>query len=162
MKTYKISNQFPGGLFQCVTILPLYDERPFEREFFVKIAKSFPMMRDLVIHNREAQENKRRKKVTNNNQDISIIQYPHLESIDFLFAHNDYVEQFLFDTEVCFPKNTELLVDFKSLTIVTHNFQRDETRVNCAKMIYWLTDVTIELPEHVQNYFCRIIRDPCV
>ncbi|CAF4595661.1 unnamed protein product, partial [Rotaria magnacalcarata] len=39
-----ITNNFPDGLFKYVREVSLYDERPFEHEFFIKIAKSFPFM----------------------------------------------------------------------------------------------------------------------
>ncbi|CAF2648397.1 unnamed protein product [Rotaria sp. Silwood2] len=35
-----ITNNFPDGLFKYVREVSLYDERPFEHEFVVKIAKS--------------------------------------------------------------------------------------------------------------------------
>jgi len=43
---YNITNNFPGGLFNCVTDVSLYDERPFEHEFFLRIAQSFPFMKN--------------------------------------------------------------------------------------------------------------------
>lgn len=36
---YNITNQFPDGLFQSVREISLFDERPFEHEFFVRIAQ---------------------------------------------------------------------------------------------------------------------------
>jgi hypothetical protein len=42
-----ISNNFPGGLFKYVREISLYDERPFEYEFFLQIAQSFPLMEKL-------------------------------------------------------------------------------------------------------------------
>jgi hypothetical protein len=45
-KCYKnITNNFPGGLFKCVYEVSLFDERPFEHEFFLQIAQSFPFMK---------------------------------------------------------------------------------------------------------------------
>jgi hypothetical protein len=32
-----ITNQFPDGLFTCVREVSLFDERPFEHEFFIRI-----------------------------------------------------------------------------------------------------------------------------
>ena len=158
MKSYKnITNQFPGGLFGCVTSVSLYDERPFEREFFVRIEKSFPMMRDLIIENKKPQEKKLRGKATNHNQNMRIIQYPHLQWLDLQSVRIDYVEQLLLDTEICLPNNVDLLIDFESLKTVTHNFQRDETRVNCAKMICCIGKI-IELSEYTKNYFSSIRR----
>ncbi len=43
MKYYKnIINSFPGGLFKYVREIFLFDERPFEHEFFIQIAQAFP------------------------------------------------------------------------------------------------------------------------
>ena len=36
----EITNNFPGGLFNSVRIVTLFDERPFEHKFFMRIAKS--------------------------------------------------------------------------------------------------------------------------
>jgi hypothetical protein len=37
-KYNNITNNFPGGLFKCVREILLYDERPFEYEFFIEIS----------------------------------------------------------------------------------------------------------------------------
>ncbi|CAF2173617.1 unnamed protein product [Rotaria magnacalcarata] len=77
---FNITNNFPGGLFQCVRKVSLYDEQPFEYEFFLQIAQSFPFMKDLSIINDKPQRNKlSRKSKKINNQDLSIIiKYPYL------------------------------------------------------------------------------------
>ncbi|CAF2853570.1 unnamed protein product [Rotaria sp. Silwood2] len=54
-----ITNNFPGGLFQCVNIVSLFDERPFEHEFFLRIVQSFPFMKKLTVINDKAQKNKK-------------------------------------------------------------------------------------------------------
>jgi hypothetical protein len=46
-----ITNNFPGGLFECVRKISLFDERPFEHEFFLRIAQSFPLMKKLTLVN---------------------------------------------------------------------------------------------------------------
>lgn len=38
------NNRFPGGRFNHVRRVSLYDEKPFENEFFVRIERSFPLM----------------------------------------------------------------------------------------------------------------------
>ncbi|CAF4929227.1 unnamed protein product, partial [Rotaria sp. Silwood1] len=52
-----ITNNFPGGLFKCVREISLLDERPFQHEFFLRIAHSFPFINKLTLNNREPQEN---------------------------------------------------------------------------------------------------------
>ncbi len=59
MTTYEnIANNFPGGLFPCVSFVSLYDEHPFEHDFSIRIAQSFPFMTSLTIINRYAQKDK--------------------------------------------------------------------------------------------------------
>ena len=82
-----ITNHFPGGLFKNVSKISLFDEYPFEHEFFIRIAQSFPLMKKLSLINEKPQ--------MNNNEHFSIIEYPHLTELILLEAHNDYVEQFL-------------------------------------------------------------------
>ncbi|CAF4358988.1 unnamed protein product, partial [Rotaria sordida] len=49
-------------------------------------------------------------------------------------VHDDYIEQFLFHTKTYLQKNIIVYVDYESLQRVTHNFTRDSTRINCAKI----------------------------
>jgi hypothetical protein len=67
LKFYKnITNTFPGELFECVREISLFDEQPFEHEFFIRIEKSFPLLEKLIIINTKPQNDKRRKKEKNN------------------------------------------------------------------------------------------------
>ncbi|CAF1230165.1 unnamed protein product, partial [Rotaria sordida] len=102
MKYYDdITNNFPGGLFKYVQTVELFDDRPFEYEFFRQIAQSFPFMKNLSVINDKPQKNKLyRKSKKVDNQDLSIIEYPHLIRLHLYQAHDDYVEQFLVDTEI--------------------------------------------------------------
>jgi hypothetical protein len=63
-----------------------------------------------------------------------MIKYPHLTSLDLSKAHDDYIEQFLVDMNMCLPNNVDLFVNYESLARVTRNFKTDETRMNCAKV----------------------------
>ena len=151
MKCYdNISNNFPGGLFIYVHTVSLYDEYPFEREFFLQIAQSFPLMEKLTVINAKPQKNKLYRKSNNDNQDLSIIKYPHLTSLNLFRAHDDYVEQFLADTEMCLRY---LLVDYEAMKKVTENFTRNTTRINCTKLrsIYLLG--ADKITKHIKDYF---------
>ncbi|CAF4861680.1 unnamed protein product [Rotaria socialis] len=53
-----ITNNFPRGLYRCVRVVSLYDEHPFENEFFIRIAQSFPFMEELSLINRHSQNHK--------------------------------------------------------------------------------------------------------
>ncbi|CAF0968699.1 unnamed protein product [Rotaria sordida] len=53
-----ITNHFPGGVFKYVRKVSLFDERPFQHEFFLRIEKSFPLMEELTVCNEKRQINK--------------------------------------------------------------------------------------------------------
>ncbi|UJR13265.1 hypothetical protein I4U23_000285 [Adineta vaga] len=141
----KISNNFPGGLFKYVYTVSLYDEYPFEYEFFLKIAQSFPFMKKLSIDNRKAQKNK----FNNDNQDLSI-KYTHLVELDLLQAHDDYIRLFLFDPNVSLPINVHLSVDYDAIKRVTENF----TRMNCKKFQSLYIDAK-EITQYIRGYFSQ-------
>ncbi|CAF4584950.1 unnamed protein product, partial [Rotaria sp. Silwood2] len=148
-----ITNNFPGGLFKCVRKVSLYDERPFEYEFFLKIAKSFPFMRKLTVNNDKPQKNKFDEQSKDDNRHLSIIEYPHLTYLDLNYAHEDYVEQFLLDTKTCLPTTFKLEVDYESIDQVTHNFTRDATRINCAKLLFLYIPSEIPIWQQLKDYF---------
>ncbi|CAF3798493.1 unnamed protein product, partial [Rotaria sordida] len=76
-----ITNNFPDGLFKYVREVSLYDEHPFEHEFFVKIAKSFPFMEQLTVNNEKPQKNKFDEQSKDDNRHLSVIQYPYLSVV---------------------------------------------------------------------------------
>ncbi|CAF3189770.1 unnamed protein product [Rotaria sp. Silwood2] len=116
-----IMNNFPRGLFKYVREVYLFDERPFDYDFFLQIAQYFPLMEKLILHNREPQKN--------NNQQRSIIEYPHLTQLDLVRTHENYVEQFLVNTKMSLLNSVYLHGDNDSLERVTHTFIRDATRI---------------------------------
>jgi hypothetical protein len=126
-----ITNNFPGGLFTYVRKVSLFDEHPFEHEFFLRIEKSFPFMEQLFLRNEKAQN---RKLSNNDHRNLSVINYSCLNKIGLSNAHDDYIEQFLCDNKTYLPNNVILCIDYESLQRVTHNFTRDATRINCAKI----------------------------
>ncbi|CAF1236180.1 unnamed protein product [Rotaria sordida] len=151
-----IANNFPGGLFTCVYDVSLYDEHPFEHEFFIRIQKSFPFMERLTIMNRKAQNDKQCEKLKNTNQDLLVIEYSHLKRLILNEAHDDYVEQFLLDTKTCLPYGLDLHIDYKPLKRVTYNFKRHVTRINCSKIRYICSDTNLRFPKHFKDYFLDI------
>ncbi|CAF3283269.1 unnamed protein product [Rotaria socialis] len=129
-----ISNQFPGGYYPYVRIVLLYDEHPFEHEFFLRIAQSFPFIEKLVLCNQKPQQHKQSYKLLTDNDHLSIVEYSHLVELDIEWAHDDYVEEFLCDRKAFFRKNIRLLVVGEALLRVTKNFTRKDTRMNCTKV----------------------------
>ncbi|CAF4230932.1 unnamed protein product, partial [Rotaria sordida] len=52
-----LGNKFPNIVFSYVTHLLVQDTDPFEHEFFMRIARSFPLLKHLRIINVEPQAN---------------------------------------------------------------------------------------------------------
>ncbi|CAF3459827.1 unnamed protein product [Rotaria sp. Silwood1] len=130
----RITNNFPGGLFKHVRVVSLFDEQPFEHEFFLRIQKSFPFIEELSLVNHKPQNRKQSYVSNSDNQTLSLIEYFFLNKLYISKVHDDYIEQFLFDTKTYLQNNVILSVDYESLQRVTHNFTRDATRTNCAKI----------------------------
>jgi hypothetical protein len=124
---YYITNNFSGGLFKSVREISLFDEHPFEHDFFLRITQSFPFVNKINIHNYEAQEN--------NHHEQRIINYHHLINIDLAEAHEDYLDEFLNEKKTCLLNNIHLRVYHDHLKKVTNNFTRDAIRINCSKII---------------------------
>jgi hypothetical protein len=103
---HEITNHFPGGQFQCVREVSLYDEYPFEHEFFLQIAQSFPLLEKLTLNN---------KTKRNKNQHLSIIKYNHLIELNLSEAHQDYHEQFLFYTKTSLTNNVRVWMNYLSV-----------------------------------------------
>jgi hypothetical protein len=127
-----VSNQFPSGYYPTVRLISLYDEYPFEHEFFLQLSKSFPCVEKLFLRNQESQQHKRSSKLTK----LSIVEYSHLVELNIKAVCYDYVEQFLCDERASFQNNIRLHIDFNSLLHVTNNFKRQDTRINCSKVDY--------------------------
>ncbi|CAF0968361.1 unnamed protein product [Adineta steineri] len=130
-----IGNHFPNIVFNYVTYLGIQDITPFEYEFFMRIARSFPLLKYLSIRNGESQKLDGVMTFSSDKCQLhSIIEYPHLAILDASFAHEDYVEQFLNEAKTFVPCLTEFKVYVGHIKAVTKDFTREETRRNCAKM----------------------------
>ncbi|CAF1468314.1 unnamed protein product [Adineta steineri] len=147
---HHITNNFPDGLFNSVTQILLFDEHPFEYEFFLRISRSFPFMKQLTIVNRKAQQ----IKSNNDNQILSIIEYSNLIRLDLSYVHDDYVELFLFNMKMSLPNNLHLRVHYKSLERVTRCFTRYMTENKRTKIAALLFSPMDQIDEyHIKNYF---------
>ncbi|CAF3478875.1 unnamed protein product [Rotaria sp. Silwood1] len=151
---HKITNNFSGETFKYVREISLFDERSFEHEFFFQISQSFPFMKKLTLINEKSQNNKQSRKLDDdNNQHLSIIEYPYLSELDLVEAHDDYIEQFLLDTKTCLPNGIYLTVDYQALNRVTQQFTRNTTQLNCIKLrCLGLNDI-FQIPIYVKEYF---------
>ncbi|CAF4128342.1 unnamed protein product [Rotaria sp. Silwood2] len=148
----EITNNFPGGIFKYVRKVSLFDERPFEHEFFLRIARSFPFMEKLTVCNQKRQINKRFRESTNINQHLSIIKYPYLKQLYLIDVCIDYYEQFLFDTKTCLPFDVRVYMQYGLVKQVTRNFTRNRTRSNCAKINYLNLCKEMEFPEYADDF----------
>ncbi|CAF1195948.1 unnamed protein product [Adineta steineri] len=151
-----LTNNFPGGLFTCVRTLILDDEHPFQHEFFVRLQKSFPFIKNISLENSKPQNNKLCRESQNGIQDFAIINYPYLTTLTLYGAHDDYIEEFLVDTKICLPNNLlHINIYYEQLKRVTHNFTRDATRNNCAKLNSLFLNGR-RYPKHAKNYFPNV------
>ncbi|CAF4429762.1 unnamed protein product [Rotaria sp. Silwood2] len=150
---YRLTNSFPGGLFKFVHKVSLYDEYPFEHEFFIRIAQSFPLLGTLSIDNQSPQNHKQCQHLNKDHRNLPVIKYSHLTLLCLDMAHDDYIEQFLIDTKACLSNYISLSVYYPSLQKVTNNFTRDKTRINCAKVNYIYDIDKLNLPQHFHTYF---------
>ncbi|CAF2513441.1 unnamed protein product [Rotaria sp. Silwood2] len=149
-----ITNNFPGGLFNNVQEIELFDERPFEHEFFIRISQAFPFLKVLFIVNKESQTFKQEQESKNNdNRNFSFIEYSHLITLGLINVHDDYAEQFLFDTKTCLSNYIRLGIDYHQLQRVTLNFTRNATRNNCSKIKQLILHEYLDLPKQYNTYF---------
>ncbi|CAF4217201.1 unnamed protein product, partial [Rotaria sp. Silwood2] len=124
-----LGNEFPNIVFSYVTFLLVEDTNPFKHEFFIRISRSFPLLKYLRIFNIESQVLDGLMTFSSHNCLLhSIIEYLHLTRLDVRYAHRDYVEQFLNETKAFIPCLTEFEVSVDDLKAVTKNFTRKETR----------------------------------
>jgi hypothetical protein len=114
-----VTNNFSGESF---------DERSFEHEFFIRISQAFPFLKVLFIMNSEQQIFKQEQESNNDNRNFSMIEYSHLIPLGLIKVHDDYAEQFLFDTKTCLSNYIRLRINYDQLQRVTQNFTRDAAR----------------------------------
>jgi hypothetical protein len=149
-----IGNNFRNIIFNNVTILWLYDSVPFKHEFFIRIARSFPLLKNLSIMNSHSPLSESDELQSyNNNQPYSIVEYPHLTTLNITCAHTDYVEQLLQESKTHLPHLTELKIDYEQLKTVTENFTRDATRLTCSKVKRLITWEVIVHSNDFHLYF---------
>ena len=149
-----VSNRFPGGRFDHVCRVSLYDEKPFEHEFFVRIERSFPLMEQLIIDNWQAQHQREESdQLSSYHRKISPIKYFSLGLIKLTDVHDHYLEEFLLHTKTTFDRQLTLLMKYDSLKRVTNNFTRDELRVNARKVVRLVLYGNCEFSTCLEEYF---------
>ncbi len=149
----KITSHFPCIVFDSVTHLSAYDVSPMKHEFFMRISRAFPMLKYFSLANGSSQIWGGEEWKSNENSSYSIIEYPHLISLDIMRVNIDYIAQFLLETKTNLPCLTELKVNYDRLKKVTMDFTRDETRRNCSKVKRLIVDVQRIVSKDVYQYF---------
>ncbi|CAF4048203.1 unnamed protein product [Adineta steineri] len=129
-----IDNAFPPIDFSCVRELTVRDEIPFEHEFFIRIARFFPLLKKLSVVNFKPQSQMKHHLICHNNELCTTVEYPHLISLRLQYSHICYVEQFLNQSKTHLPQLTILCIKYDQLSLVTNNFTRNATRRNCARL----------------------------
>lgn len=139
---HTITNNFPGGMFMSVCSLSVIDPiHSFEHDFFKRLSRSFPLLSDLTVFNGIQQKQKHIS---------SIVEFPHLSKLNLEYAHMDYAEQFLLNTNSHLPCLNHLEIPYEHLINVTENFTNNAARVICAKVKRLIMTETIV---HSQNFY---------
>ncbi|CAF4870687.1 unnamed protein product [Rotaria sp. Silwood1] len=125
---------------------------PFKYEFFVRLARAFPFLKNLSIRNIIPPFLDKNYHLRDKDW-LSIIEYPHLISLDMERANSYYLENFLNETKTYSPHLTELKVTYYALEIVTNNFTRNETRRNCAGVRQLIAEGPMVYSKDVYCYF---------
>ena len=144
-----IGNNFPDIIFSRVTYLQVQDIVPFDHEFFIRVARAFPLLRKLRIANVELQSSFDFE----DNQPCEIALYPHLVYVDLLCADYNYINQFLNEKKTCVLSLAKLRVVYDCLAFVTNDFTREETRRNCAKVERLLMNTPVACSMDFYRYF---------
>jgi hypothetical protein len=120
-----ITNNIPNIVFNSVTHLKLQDKNPFKHEFFVRLACAFPSLKNLSISNIQPPFLRFHEHHLLEKDWCSIIEYPHLVSLDVEEADTYYFEHFFNATKLHLPRLTELVTHHDDLKMVTRNFTSD-------------------------------------
>ena len=152
-RMHAVTNSFPGGLFVSVRSLRVNDYfRPFEHDFFARIARDFPLLNSLEVFNGYRQKKKLTHHPNEHEETSSIIQYSHLVELKLSFVHIDYVKQFLLASNTRLPRLNKLYVSYNKLKTVTENFTSAATRANCAKLKHITFDSTA-IEKYSKNFY---------
>jgi len=148
-----ITNNIPNIVFNSVTYLKLTDKNAFKHEFFVRLARAFPFLKNLSISNIRPPFLRLEEPYLGDKDWCSIIEYSHLIFLDVQHANPYYVEHFLNETKTHLPCLIKLKVSFVDLIAVTENFTRDEMRRNCGRVKQLIVERPTVHPENVHRYF---------
>jgi hypothetical protein len=148
-----ITNNFPNIVFNYVTHLMVQDNVSFKHEFFIRVSRSFPLLKYFTVGNLRPPFWRFYIPQPVDNDWCSIVEYPHLISLEITFVNTHYVEHFLNEIKTYRPNLTELKTLHPELTTVTENFTRDATRRNCVNVKRLTVEDSIVYSQDVYRYF---------
>ncbi len=149
----RIGNNIPDIVCNYVTHLRLWDKDEFKHEFFVRLTRAFPFLQKLFIWNIKSPFWRCKEFHLRDKDWCSIVEYPHLISLNVKQSHSHYIEHFLNETKTHLPRLRELEITSYDLNKVTKNFARDETRRNCARVNRLIVECQIVYSKDVYDYF---------
>ncbi|CAF3670733.1 unnamed protein product [Rotaria sp. Silwood1] len=156
LKLYNVNNHIISQYFtnfNHVTDLMVHDIKPFDHEFFLRIARFFPFLKILSVINFKPHSRMDDYWNIDYNPLYSIVEYPNLISLDLRSSHTHYIDQFLDQKRTHLPCLTKLAVNYDGLEMVTFGFTRDASLRNCAQVKELLFERPLVHTKHVYNYF---------
>ena len=102
------------------------------------------------MNNFEPQQNKQHSS--------TLITFAELSELCLALAHIDYVEEFLFETNIRLPRLKVLGIKYELLAMVTDNFTNDAAHSKCSQLRYILLCEPFVRPVNFHSYFplyCR-------
>ncbi|CAF1604632.1 unnamed protein product [Adineta ricciae] len=153
----RITNNIPDMIFDSVTHVELHNENAFKHEFFVRLAKAFPFLKTLSIHNMWPPFLREKQYHLCDKDWCSMIEYRHLSSLDMTSANSYYLKHFLNQTKTRLPSLSKLKVHYYLLKAVTNNFAKEEMRHNCCRVKQLVTDYPRTDLESILRYFPSLL-----
>lgn len=151
-----IGNTFPDIIFHFVVFLKIHEVNALQHEFFLRLARSFPLLNELHVTCFEPQTWNRKKFHYDNDQSYSIIEFPRLTSLNLFNTDADYLEQFLNKKKTHVPRLIELTPYYSQLLFVMKNFTRESTQHTCAQIQRLILQETIVHTKDFYLYFSLI------
>ena len=139
--------------FNSVTHLELSEQYEYRCEFFCRLSEAFPFLQRLSLRNEKPPFWRPEDLHLCHKDWCSIVEYPHLISLDIKDVFPDYAEYFLNETKIRLPRLKELEIIDNILKDVTQNFTSDRTRHNCSKVNRLIVRGKLICLKDVHNYF---------
>lgn len=152
IKMFTIGNRFPNIRFNNVIELWVLDILPFEHDFFLRISRAFPLLRNFIVSDIKSVLSNDIH-LSDNIQSHEIVKYPHLTALDLTRAGVSCVDQLLNENKTHLPCLKQLRIFYETLRITTENFTRGATRRNCANITRLITNRQFAGTKDYYSYF---------